>query len=298
MELRQLKTFVKIAEVNSFVKAGQILNYSQPTMTTHIQALENELKYRLFQRLGREVTLTSEGKHFLAYANKILNLCQEATERIESNNLSGKITIGTSEAFGVLRLPTIIKEFRACYPEVKLEIKFKYMDALFEDLKKNEIDLAFVLCKKVNHPNLTAETIAHEPLVLVATPDNLLSKKKKINLEDFSEQNIILTQHGCAYRAAFEDVLKKLKIPPLIMGVNNLQAIKQYVISNLGISVLPRIYVDEELKTGVLCELPWQGVPFNMSSQLVYHKDKWHSSAMSAFVDIVRDYSAGKEWTA
>ncbi|HHY25342.1 MAG TPA: LysR family transcriptional regulator [Desulfitobacterium dehalogenans] len=295
MELRQLKTFVKIAEVNSFVKAGKILNYSQPTMTTHIQSLEKELKYKLFQRLGREVTLTSEGKHFLLYAKRILNLCQEATQRIESGTLAGKLTIGTSEAFGILRLPAIIKEFRLRYPDVSLEIKFKYMDELFEDLKKNEIDLAFVLCQKVNHPNLTAEILAHEPLTLVAAPENFLVQKEKINLMDFSEQNIILTQRGCAYRAAFEELLKKLKTPPIIMGVNNLQAIKHYTMSNLGITLLPHIYVEKELKTGTLCKLPWQEAPFNMSSQLVYHKDKWHSSTMSAFLKIVREYRESQE---
>ncbi len=136
MEFRQLKTFVKIAEVNSFVKAGKILNYSQPTMTMHIQALEKELDYKLFERLGREITLTSEGAQFLLFANKILNLCQEATQCIERGAPSGKLTIGTSEAFGILRLPAIIKEFRSCYPEVSLEIKFKYMDELYEEMKK------------------------------------------------------------------------------------------------------------------------------------------------------------------
>ncbi|WP_312048220.1 LysR family transcriptional regulator [Anaerotignum sp.] len=290
MELRQLKTFVKIAEIKSFVKAGALLNYSQPTMTTHIQALEKELDFKLFDRLGREITLTSEGKQFLQFAINILNLCQEATQHIESGIPSGKLTIGTSEAFGILRLPDIIKEFRASYPEVNLEIKFKYMDELYDDLKQNEIDLAFVLSPKSCPPNLAAEIISYEPLSLVAAPENQLAQKKEIYLEDIAKQNIILTQRGCAYRAIFEEQLKELETTPLIMGVNNLQAIKQYTISNLGITILPHVYVENEIESGILCQLPWHENHFNMFSQVVYHKDKWHNLALSAFLEIVRKH--------
>lgn len=227
---------------------------------------------------------------FLQFAINILDLCEEATQHIESGIPSGKLTIGTSEAFGILRLPDIIKEFRSSYPEVNLEIKFKYMDELYDDLKKNEIDLAFVLSPRNCPPNLITEIISYEPLALVAAPENQLTQKKEIHLEDIAKQNIILTQRGCAYRAIFEEQLKELEEIPLIMGVNNLQAIKQYTICNLGITILPHIYVVNEIESGILCQLPWHENHFKMYSQVVYHRDKWLSRTLSAFLEIVRKY--------
>ncbi len=137
--------------------------------------------------------------------------------------------------------------------------------------------------------------IAYEPISLVAAPKNQLAHKEKITPEDILKQNIILTQQGCAFRAAFEEQLKEFETLPLSMGVNTLQAIKQFTISNLGITVLPHIYVKNEIKAGILCQLPWPENQFHMFSQVVYHRDKWHNRTLSAFLEIVRKHTEAEK---
>jgi DNA-binding transcriptional LysR family regulator len=104
VEIKQLKTFSTIAETGSFVQTAKLLGYAQPTVTMHIQLLENEFNVRLFERLGHKIKLTQEGERLLYYAENILNFSSEATSLLTSNEtVTGKIVIGVNECFSVVR---------------------------------------------------------------------------------------------------------------------------------------------------------------------------------------------------
>lgn len=290
MELRQLQTFVAIIYAGSFAQAAEHLGYTQPTLTAHIQSLERELKVKLFDRLGHRVRLTREGECFFSYTERILKLVNEATDAISEKAVQGKIIIGASETFSVVRLPSLLKEFRQKHPTFDIELKFGDIARFYDDLRNNTIDIAFILTGEVPYSNLTTEILCPEPMSLIASPEHPLAGRPNIDVTDFIKEDFIVTQEGCAYRDFIENLLDKNHIKPRsYMKVKNIEAIKQFVISGLGIAILPRIYVEKEVAARMLTELPWDGPDFGMYTQVAYHKDKWLSPVALSFLELTRD---------
>lgn len=290
MELRQLQTFTAIIKAGSFAQAADRLGYTQPTLTTHIQALEKELKVKLFDRLGHRIHLTREGELFRGYAERILKLVNESADAVSSEaTAGGKIIIGASETFSVVRLPLLLKKFRQEHPAIEIELKFGDIGKFHDDLKNNLIDIAFILCGKVPYPSLAAEILCPEPMALIVSPDHVLASQPSIDVFDFKTEDFIVTREGCAYREFIEDLLEENDIQPRsFMRVKNIEAIKQFVISGLGIAILPRVYVEKEVAGQLLTELPWRGPDFGMYTQVAYHKDKWLSPVVQSFLELTR----------
>ncbi len=289
MEFRQLQTFVAITQAGTFALAAEQLGYTQPTLTTHIQALEKELNVKLFDRLGHRIRLTRDGEQFLGYAERILKLSQEAASSVSQSSCCGKLIIGASETFSVLRLPALLKEFRQNYPSVALELQFGDITKFRDDLKNNTIDLAFVLAGKNTYSDLTSEVLCPEPMSFIVSPDHYLARQSTFKLADVATLDFIVTQSGCAYRDYIEKLLAHNNIHPRsFMKVKNIEAIKQFVISGLGVAILPSIYIEKELASSQLAELPWSGPDFGMVTQIIYHKDKWLSPVVLSFLEVTR----------
>ncbi|WP_312561618.1 LysR family transcriptional regulator [Anaerospora sp.] len=289
MEFRQLQTFVAITQAGTFALAAEQLGYTQPTLTTHIQALEKELNVKLFDRLGHRIRLTRDGEQFLGYAERILKLSQEAASSVSQSSCCVKLIIGASETFSVLRLPALLKEFRQNYPSVALELQFGDITKFRDDLKNNTIDLAFVLAGKNTYSDLTSEVLCPEPMSFIVSPDHYLARQSTFKLADVATEDFIVTQSGCAYRDYIEKLLAHNNIHPRsFMKVKNIEAIKQFVISGLGVAILPSIYIEKELASSQLAELPWSGPDFGMVTQIIYHKDKWLSPVVLSFLEVTR----------
>jgi DNA-binding transcriptional LysR family regulator len=290
LEIRQLQTFIAITQMGSFAQAAEYLGYTQPTLTTHIQALEKELNVKLFDRLGHRIRLTREGERFLGYAERILKLTDEAADAVSVEKSSyGKIVIGASETFSVVRLPAILKEFRKEYPTVDIELQFGDVNKFRDDLKNNVIDVAFILAEKIPYPDLTTEVLCSEPMSFIASPEHHIAQHPVIDVSHLKTEDFIATQVGCAYRDYIERLLEQNDISPRsFMKVKNIEAIKQFVISGLGIAILPRIYVEKEIASGFLTELPWNGPDFGMYTQIAYHKNKWLSPGLMRFLQLTR----------
>jgi len=288
LELRQLQTFTAIKNSGSFTQAAEQLGYTQPTLTAHIQALERELNSKLFDRLGHRIRLTREGERFLDYAERILKLVDEATEAMTEKTPSSKIIIGASETFSVVRLPLLLKDFRKEHPSIDIELKFGDIAKFYADLNNNTIDIAVILTDKVPYPNLTTEILCSEPMSLIAPIEHPLAHQAIISVSDFKTEDFIITQEGCAYRAFIETLLADNDIKPRsFMKVKNIEAIKQFVISGLGLAILPKIYIEKEVAANQLIELPWNGPDFGMYTQVVYHKDKWLSPVLLSFLELI-----------
>jgi DNA-binding transcriptional LysR family regulator len=145
MEFRQLKTFVTIATLGSFVQAADALGYAQSTITNHIQMLENEMGVRLFERLGHRVMLTNQGKSLLPYAEQILKLTSEAVKIVGDPAVpQGNLIIGSNESLGTYRLPILLQAYRQAYPKVEMILRFVNCDTIYEDIRKNKIDVVMV----------------------------------------------------------------------------------------------------------------------------------------------------------
>lgn len=293
MEIKQLRTFSAIVQTGSFIEASKALGYAQPTVTTHVQSLENELNVKLFERLGHRIKLTQEGEQLLYYAENILKLSSEAISALSpSGSMARKIVIGANESFSVVRLPSTLKHFLQIYPDVDINLKFGTVSDIHEQLQNNTVDVAFFLTREICFSDLTVETLIPEPVVVVASPDHHFESHTSAGIRDFEGQDLIVTQENCTYRTMIDDLLNETNTHPRsIIEINNIQAIKQLVMSGLGVAILPRVSVESEISQNVLVEIPWNGPTLPVFTQIAYHKDKWLSPTLLSFLEQARiDY--------
>ncbi|WP_010233782.1 LysR family transcriptional regulator [Clostridium arbusti] len=286
MEIRNLITFSKITHVKSFIKAAKELGYAQSTITTQIQLLEQELGVKLFERVGKNMKLTSKGSTFLEYAEKIINLTKEAKEAVIDTEVpQGTLKIGVVESLCTMKLPEILESYHLKYPEVEIIIKIGTCSDLHNMLKDNLVDLVLILGEPINDSDLISCMSYKEDMALLASPLNMLINKKNLTLKDISDEPLILTENGCSYRNVFISMFYKEGLQPyLSLEVGSIETIKTFVMSNLGITLLPVMTVKNELSQKKLVTLDLINCEFNMTTQLLYHKNKWVTAAMKAFI--------------
>ncbi|MDU4959500.1 MAG: LysR family transcriptional regulator [Sporomusaceae bacterium] len=287
MELRQLEIFRCAAKTLNFTAAGVKLGYAQSNITGQIRRLESELQVKLFERLGRGIRLTSEGKQFLQRAEAILELCEKARMEISPQHCRGAINIGTAETICVYRLPQILLEYRKRYPLVEIKIHTEACDNLYSMLKANTIDLALVLTGSIRQPELTARLLHEETMAAVVSPLHPLACRPAITAADFAGECLIITLPGCGYRPLILSMLERRhSTPGSLMELSSAGAIKQCAICGLGIAILPLVAVQAEISQGKLIRLKLAEDPVEVKAQLVYHRQKWLTPAMQSFIDL------------
>lgn len=289
MELRQLITFCKVIKAKSYSKAAEELGYAQSTITTQMQLLEKELGVKLFDRIGRNMELTSKGLTFLEYAEKIINLSDEAKEAVaDKDNPKGILRIGVVESLCTIKLPELLKYYHMKYPEVEVIIRIATSSDLQNMLRNNDVDLIFTLGKFIEDEDFFSSMCYEEEMGLLASSLNKLKDQKNLKLEDIVDESFVLTEKGCSYRSVFEEMFHRENLKPrLALEIGSIETIKSFVMNNLGVTLLPVMTVENELKNGSLVKLDLN-CNFNMMTQVLYHKNKWLTPAMKLFIDVLK----------
>jgi DNA-binding transcriptional LysR family regulator len=291
MELRQLATFRMVAETLSFSRTAQALNYVQSSVTAQIQALEEELGVRLFDRLGKRVALTDAGARLVPYAEKMLSLCEEARCAVVGGDVpSGMLTITAPESICTYCLPEVLSQFRKRYPQVKLMFRPNSFMDIRRAASEGEVDVGFMIDERQYSNALTIEVLAPVPLYLLVSPDHPLATCARIQPCDLEGEQFLLTEAGCAYRNALERALNQAGVRiSTNLSFEGIEAIKQCAIAAMGIAFLPGLTVSCELESGKLVRLNWEGQEFTALIQMLWHKDKWLSPALQGFLEVARD---------
>jgi DNA-binding transcriptional LysR family regulator len=295
MEFRHLNTFRTVAAELSFTRAGTQLGYVQSAVTSHIKALEDELGVRLFDRLGRRIALTQAGSQLLGYADKILQLTNEATTVIRRpDEPAGPVIISAPEVLCTYRLPPVIRELHHQHPGIRLLFRASPTGALDANLRhalaNGDVDTAFVLEEHLAATEpLNVEHLTSEPLVVVAAPQHPLTRAPAIEPADLDGVPVLLTDKGCGYRRVFERALTSAGARPAIAGeFTSGETVKRCVEAGTGIGVLALISVTNELTAGRLIALPWNGPALTLSTYLLTHQQRWISPAHAALRDATR----------
>ncbi|MBT2216293.1 LysR family transcriptional regulator [Virgibacillus dakarensis] len=297
MEIRQLITFRTVASTLNFTRAAEALNYVPSNVTMQIQALEEELDTQLIDRLGKQIVLTDAGKRFLLHAEKVLNSLDEAHLAMKENEeLTGTLTISANEVLCSYRLPAVFRSFRSRYPGMRLIFRPFANQHLKQSLYEGRTDIVFMLEEPARSTNFIIEPLIEEPFLLLVAPDHPLAKRTNLRPEDFQGESFLLTEKGCTYRTLFDRSLEQQGVHE---GITNLEftsaeAIKQCAIAGIGIAFLPEIAVKAEQERGELVSLPWEMPNLQVATQMLYHKDKWLSPAIKAFIEITRNVFALK----
>lgn len=288
MEIRQLQTFLTIAELGGFTKAAEYLGYAQSTITAHIQILENELGVVVFDRLGKKIVLTDAGKRLLPKVRQMLEIYKDIENISENNNcIYGDLVIGAGESLSIYRLGEILKEYRRTFPKVNIILKNSICSDLRKRLHNGELDVIFTIEQQITDEDLVIRNLKDEKMMFISASEvdlNFLYSNAKNSM---AKEPIIFSEKGCSFRIFFENYLKQKKIKyenPL--EFSSIEAAKKCVMNGLGISLLPFYAVESEIEQGSLkgVELPRSSNDFH--TQLVYHKDKKISQPMSKLIEI------------
>jgi DNA-binding transcriptional LysR family regulator len=291
MEIRQLRTFQAVAQMLSFNRAAERLHYAQSSISAQIQALEEELDVKLFDRLGRRILLTEAGDRLLQYAGKILDLADETRAEVaRSKEPEGALTIRVPESFCVHRLPPVVKEFRARFPKVRLSFITCTIENLQKDLRKGITDLAFLLTDSIQAADLEAEALGFEHILLVASPGHPLAEKPEIRTRDLEGETILLSKVDCSYRGSFQQILDQRNVRPgATLELNSVEAIKQCVMQRVGITILPEIAVAREIAQGRLAALTWREGEMEVALLMIWYRERWRSPSLEAFMAMTRE---------
>ncbi|SDL92621.1 LysR family transcriptional regulator [Sediminibacillus halophilus] len=280
MELRHLVTFETIVEKGGFKKAADELGYAQSSITAHIKALEEELGYPLFDRMGKTITLTETGRRFLPYAAEIIKLYAKSKQTIqEDDHPAGFLSIGASESLMIYWLPEKIRQFMEFYPKVELTLKSIDYENLSGQLKKGDIDAAILVDTPDWQPkDLTIEKIKEDRLTLVEAARPSASR---------IAETMLVTEYTCSWRPLIEEYLRKEAAYAKI-ELPSIEAIKQCVLSGLGKAMLPSFTVNNEVKNGELAAIPIS-TRNEIGIYTAFHKDKWRSRNLQAFLSLLSD---------
>ena len=195
MELRNIKSFIKVAEFENFSKAAEVLGYAQSTITLQIQQLEQELGVNLFDRIGKRVLLSEKGRAFLSYANDMVQLEAEAIETVSENTTpTGTLRIGTIESIASSFLPLLLEEYLKKCPQVHLDIIIGVTLELYDQLEKGNLDIIFLADRPAYHPTL--KTVFSRPVAVpfIASAEHPLANQKNVPPERLTEETILLTE--------------------------------------------------------------------------------------------------------
>lgn len=291
MEIRQLKTFMTIVKLGNFSQAAQFLGYTQSSVTTHIQLLEKELGAALFERFGHQLMLTSDGERLYDYAERIIFLTEDVKNQLDSVEVPhGTLIIGMPESVCVYHLRELLKEYTELYPKVTLKVQFGICSDFKALLRKNMMDIAFSLENGGKDADLVHTLLWPEPIVMVASPKHSLAGKDMVTAKDLAGQTVILTEPGSSYRGLLEANLKKASVHPArILEIGHIPTIKDFVVSNVGLTILPLVAVKDELAAGRLTVLRFGGAELETNAYLIYHKEKWLSHAIRNFIKLVQE---------
>lgn len=288
MELREMNTFIRVAKLSSFSKAAFQLGYSQAAVTIQIKQLEKELNVRLFDRIGKQISLTPQGKIFYDYAVSILKDVEAAKDAIANpHELSGSLCLGTIESICSSILPTLLERYHLLYPQVNISIITGSPDELLDKMDRNTIDIVYFLDKRIYNPKWIKIMEVPEEIVFVSSQSHPYSGKMEVALEEVLSQPLILTEKNASYRYMLDQYLaaQGLAIQPFL-EIGNTEFIISMLRSNLGLSFLPEFIVKKELQNSQLAVLNVKGFYMRTWRQIVYHKDKWITKEMQAFLDL------------
>lgn len=291
MELRQLITFRTVASTLNFSRAAEVLNYVPSNVTMQIKALEDELGVRLFDRLGKQLVLTTAGKRFLTHIQGVLDKLDEARSVVHDNeNLSGTLTISANEVICAYRLPAVFQRFRSQHPGVRLIFRSVPNQELKQTLFEGTADVVFMLDEPIRSSGLAVEPLVEENFRLFAATDHPLAKRTVLQLEDFHGEVFLTNEKGCPYRTMFDRSFEKEGIDSITyLEFQSAEAIKQCAISGIGIAFLPEIVAEAEVKRGELVTLPWRIPNLHVYTQMSWHKNKWLSPIILSFIEAARE---------
>lgn len=298
--LRQLIVFETVARHLHFTRAAEALGTTQPSVSTQIKQIEDNLGVALFEQIGKRTHLTEAGRELYRHCREIsrqLAAAETALDRlkgIERGEL--RIAIAPTAKYFV---PRLLAEFVQRHPGVIVDLHIATRDAMLEQIDANERDMA-VMAAPPEDATLTAEPLLTDPLVAIAPPGHALTGERAVPPARLAQEPFLLREPGSETRRVIEQFFAQQEtVLSAVVTVNSNEAIKQGVQAGLGVAIVPLQSVAPERDTGQLTILDIAPMPLVCAWHLVHRREKRFSCVAEAFRDFVlqkaRQLAAGHD---
>ena len=298
MEISQLEVFLAVAREGGFSRAAEKLYRTQSAVSQAIRKLEVEIGESLFDRSTRDGVMTDAGRVLQEYAERLLNLRENAREALaELRELQkGKLVVGANE-FTALYLLRVLAEFRRLHPAIRIVVQRSLGSHIPDDVRRHNYEFG-VLTYDPQDPELASVVVYSDELIFVVPPQHPLAREAQVSIRQLGAESFVAHIVSSPYREKVIQAFEKHKTP-LHMGVElpTLQAIKRFVAMGNGVAFLPEISVEDEIARGELVRIPVQELRVHRKLRLIYRKSAALSHAGRAFLKIaesVADTQGGR----
>lgn len=237
MDLGDLRIFRSVVQEGGITRAAERLNRVQSNVTTRVRQLEQDLGVELFIREGKRLHLSPTGKLLLDYADKLLDLAQEARDAVHDGEPRGPFRLGAMESTAAIRLPEPLSEFHRRYPQVKLELQTRMIPQLTAAVLAGELDAALVAEPVADEP-FDKVTVYDEEIVIVAAAGHPPIRSAR----DVRSETVLAFENGCAYRLRLQQWFARSgELPEHIVEMTSWHAIVACTAARMGIAALPKM---------------------------------------------------------
>ncbi|VAX13315.1 Transcriptional regulator, LysR family [hydrothermal vent metagenome] len=282
MDISSLRAFVCVAENSSFSRASEQLYLTQPAVSKRIATLESELDTTLFDRIGRNISLTESGQALLPRARRILLEIEDSRRTISnlSGQVGGRLSIATSHHIGLHRLPPVLRRYTSRYPQVELDLRFIASEDACRAIRQGELELGIITLPLESPTDLKTREVWDDHLAVVSSVSHPLAIKKSLSLAQLLKHPAILPNPGTYTRKIVERAV--MQTVSVRMSTNYLETIKMLVSIGLGWSVLPENMLNAELKV-----LKVANMNISRKLGLVWHPERTLSNAAQAMMEML-----------
>lgn len=294
MNIENIEAFVYVIHCGSFNKAAEALYLSQPSVTARIKSLEQELDCKLFDRQGKQVQITEDGKRFLPYAQQLLLIYQKGKLHInQKKSLPNELRIGCTVSVSNYMIPDLLPRLKARFPETHYKIVTGTTDEIMGKVLAKETDIGFV--RNVNHPSLQSVKFYEDPIRLYVYEGHPFLEKENLTIEMVAGQPLVFFECGSLDWLRIHRIFESHELPPNIqVHTDNSEMAKKLVIRKAGIAFLPELCASQEIAEGKLFPLrlpETEGI--SLQTNLIAHHGE-HTGLLEAITEIGRELAERK----
>lgn len=286
---KKLHIFSVVAELRNITHAAQKLNLSQPAISNSLLSLEQFFDTKLYEIVGKEVVVTSTGQRLLKHWAKLesvyQNIFDEQSEikQGEQGDISIAM-ISTAKYF----MMSLIKNYSENFPKVKFSCQIFDRNQIVENLLTHQFALG-VMTEPPHHPALKNIKLGDNPLVFICSPKHELANQSNILFENLSKQKFITREYSAQITQNLYKLFEKHQsIPNISLSINSTEAIKEAVIEDLGIALVPYLSVARELKSKKITRIDFDTQALNNNWYIIFVKNKTLDKATRGFIEVTQ----------
>lgn len=286
MTFRHLQIFITVCEKMNMTAAAESLYMSQPAVSQAISELEKHFGVRLFERLSKKLYLTNAGHSLLYYARNMVQMSTEAEKEMRSINKTHFMRIGASVTIGAYILPKLILKYKDLYPHSTIEVIEDNTAKIEKLILGDQLDLALVEGETAS-ADIVKHSFMKDELVLICGAHHRFAAMHSVDPHELETEPFIVREKESGTRKSFEAMMADANLSwSASWTCNNADSIKMAVASGLGISLISRFSVKNEVSSGTLCIKKIDGLHFNRFFKIIRHKDKYLTPTMERFIQL------------